>query len=222
MSKKKIKIFLVDDHQIVRDGIRALLLGSPEISIVGEASDGEEMMKKLETDRPDIILMDISLPGISGIDLTRQAVQKLPEVKVIILSMFTNEEYITNALAAGAKSYLPKNTTQQELLTAISKVYEGKEYYSDTISKIIFENFVTNVRKVKDTEPVKDEELLSSREKQILRLCVEGQTNQEIADHLYISIRTVESHKNHIMQKLGVKNTVELVKYAIRNNIAKA
>jgi DNA-binding NarL/FixJ family response regulator len=222
MSKKKIKIFLVDDHQIVRDGIKALLLGSSEISIVGEASDGEEMMEKLETDKPDIILMDISLPGISGIDLTRQALQKLPEVKVIILSMYTNEDFITNALAAGAKSYLPKNTTQQELLTAISKVYEGKEYYSDTISKIIFENFVTNVRKAKDPEPLSDEEMLSSREKQILKLCVEGQTNQEIANHLFISIRTVESHKNHIMQKLGVKNTVELVKYAIRNNIARA
>jgi len=222
MSKKKIKIFLVDDHQIVRDGIKALLLESPDISITGEALNGKELMEKLEEAKPDIILMDISLPDISGIELTKQAIQLIPGVKVIILSMYTQEDYITNAIAAGAKGYLAKNTTQQELHTAINTVFKGTEFYSETVSKIIFNNFVSNVRKTKETEPLKDkdEDLLSSREKQILQMVVEGLSNQDIADKLFISIRTVESHKNHIMQKLGIKSVVELIKYAIRINIA--
>lgn len=220
MSKKKINVFLVDDHQIVRDGIKSLLLDSTEISITGEALNGKELMEKIGQAKPDVILMDISLPDISGIELTRQITQFYPEIKIVILSMYTQEEFITNAIAAGAKGYLPKNTTQQELLNAIITVHNGKEYYNDTVSKIILENYISTVRKSKDTETEKDEENLSIREKQILKLYVEGMSNQQIADKLFISIRTVESHKNHIMQKLGVKSIVELVKYAIRNNIS--
>jgi DNA-binding NarL/FixJ family response regulator len=222
MTKKKINIFLVDDHQIVRDGIKSLLLDSSEISIAGEALNGKELMEKLETVKPDVILMDISLPDVSGIELTRQVTQNFPEIKVVILSMYTQEEFITNAIAAGAKGYLPKNTTQQELLNAVKAVCDGKEYYNDAVSKIILENYISTVRKSKEVEIANDAETLSSREKQILKLYVEGMSNQQIADKLFISIRTVESHKNHIMQKLGVKSTVELVKYAIRNNIAEA
>jgi DNA-binding NarL/FixJ family response regulator len=222
MNKKKIRIFLVDDHQIVRDGIKALLLESTDISIVGEASNGKELLSNVENAKPDIILMDISLPDISGIELTRQAIHLLPDVKVIILSMYTQEDFITNAIAAGAKGYLPKNTTQQEMHAAVNAVFEGNEFYSATVSKIIFDSYVSTTRKAKEAETDREEETLSSRERQILKLCIEGQTNQEIADSLFISIRTVESHKNHIMQKLGVKNTVELVKYAIRKNISKA
>jgi len=222
MIKKKINIFLVDDHQIVRDGIKSLLLDSSEISIAGEALNGKELMEKLETIKPDVILMDISLPDISGIELTKQVTQNFPEIKVVILSMYTQEEFITNAIAAGAKGYLPKNTTQQELLNAVKAVCDGKEYYNEAVSKIILENYISNVRKSKEVEIANDAETLSSREKQILKLYVEGMSNQQIADKLFISIRTVESHKNHIMQKLGVKSTVELVKYAIRNNIAEA
>ena len=222
MNKKKIRIFLVDDHQIVRDGIKALLLESPDIAIVGEASNGKELLDNVETANPDIILMDISLPDISGIELTRQAIQLLPDVKVIILSMYMQEDFITNAIAAGAKGYLPKNTTLQELLNAIIAVIEGKEYYNDAISKIILKSYISNVRKPVEPEifNYKEDSLLSSREKQILKMVVAGQTNQEIADNLFISIRTVESHKNHIMQKLDIKNTVELIKYALKINIA--
>jgi DNA-binding NarL/FixJ family response regulator len=222
MNKKKIKIFLVDDHQIVRDGIKSLLLDSPEISIAGEAMNGKEFMEKIEQVLPDVILMDISLPDISGIELTRQVTQQFPDIKIVILSMYTQEEFITNSIAAGAKGYLPKNTTKQELLNAIITVYNGDEYYNDAVSKIILDNYISTVRKSKEAESENDEDNLSLREKQILKLYVEGMSNQEIADKLFISIRTVESHKNHIMQKLGVKSIVELVKYAIRNNIAEA
>ena len=220
MNKKKIGIFLVDDHQIVRDGIKALLQDSPEITISGEASNGKELNERISFSDTDIILMDISLPDISGIELTRQVSKDYPEIKVLILSMYTQEDFIVNAITAGAKGYLPKNTTRNELLKAISKIYEGDEYYSESVSKIILENYISNVRKPKDPEPVRDKEddVLSAREKQILQMVVEGQSNQEIADKLFISIRTVESHKNHIMQKLGIKSTVELIKYALRVN----
>jgi len=218
MSKKKIRIFLVDDHQIVRDGIKALLQDASEIAISGEASHGKELLEKLKVTNPDIILMDISLPDISGIELTKQVLSEFPDIKIIILSMYTHEDFIINAISAGAKGYLPKNTTRQELLMAIDEIYNGKEYYSDAISKAILENFISTVRKQKEPK-TNMEETLSSREKQILKLYVEGLSNQEIANKLFISIRTVESHKNHIMLKLNVKSTVELVKYAIRNKI---
>jgi DNA-binding NarL/FixJ family response regulator len=222
MIKKKIKIFLVDDHQIVRDGIKSLLQNAPEITISGEASSGKELLSRIASSDTEIILMDISIPDISGIELTKQIHKNFPEIKVLILSMYTQEDFIVNAIAAGAKGYLPKNTTRPELLKAITEIYEGNEYYSDAISKIILENYISNVRKTKEPEPEKDkeEDVLSSREKQILQMVVEGHSNQEIADKLFISIRTVESHKNHIMQKLGIKSIVELIKYAIRNKIS--
>ena len=219
MSKKKIRIFLVDDHQIVRDGIKALLMDVSEIAISGEASNGKELMENLRVANSDIILMDISLPDISGIELTKQVVSEFPDIKVIILSMYTQEDFIINAISAGAKGYLPKNTTKQELLMAIDEIYNGKEYYSDAISKVILENFISTVRKQKESK-INTVSALSSREKQILKLYIEGLSNQEIADKLFICIRTVESHKNHIMQKLNVKSAVGLVKYAIRNKIA--
>ena len=222
MGKKKIRVFLVDDHQIVRDGIKSLLQNAPEITISGEASSGKELFDRIFSSNSDIILMDISIPDISGIELTRQISEAYPEIKVLILSMYTQEDFIVNAIAAGAKGYLPKNTTRPELLKAITELYEGNEYYSDAISKIIIENYVSNARKAKDPEleKDKDEDVLSSREKQILQMVVEELSNQEIADKLFISIRTVESHKNHIMQKLEIKSMVELIKYAIRNKIA--
>jgi len=222
MNKNKINIFLVDDHQIVRDGIKSLLMDSAEIHIAGEAMNGLELMEKLKQTKPDVILMDISLPDVSGIELTKQVTQQFPEIKVVILSMYTQEEFITNAIAAGAKGYLPKNTTKQELLNAIISVYNDKEYYNDAVSEIILGNYISSVRKSKDIISENDEEILTVREKQILKLFVEGLSNPEIADKLFISIRTVESHKNHIMQKLEAKSTVELVKYAIRNKIVEA
>ncbi len=222
MIKKKIGVFLVDDHQIVRDGIKSLLQNVPEITISGEASSGKELLERIPMSETDIILMDISIPDVSGIELTKQINKNYPDIKVLVLSMYTQEDFIVNAIAAGAKGYLPKNTTRPELLKAIFQIYEGNEYYSDTISKIIFENYISSVRKAKEpeVEKDKDEDLLSSREKQILQMVVDGLQNQEIADKLFISIRTVESHKNHIMQKLGIKSIVELIKYALRNKIA--
>ena len=212
-----IKIILTEDHQLLRDGIKALI-ASENIEIVGEAATGASLWKLLESALPDIILMDISLPDVSGIELTRTLSERFPEVKVLILSMFTDESFISQAIKAGAKGYLHKNTTREEILLAIDTVYSGSEFYSDNISKIILKSYIDNAKK-NGEEINNPNEILSKREIEILKMFADGFINKEIADKLFISIRTVESHKNHIMQKLNLKTQVELVKYAIRHNL---
>ncbi len=212
-----IKIILTEDHQLLRDGIKALI-ASDNIEIIGEASNGAELWKLMESMSPDIILMDISLPDVSGIELTRTLSERFPEVKVLILSMFTDESFINQAIKAGAKGYLHKNTTREEMLIAIDTVYSGSEFYSDNISKIILKNYIDKAKK-NGEDFSNPHEILSKREIEILKMFAEGFINKEIADRLFISIRTVESHKNHIMQKLNLKTQVELVKYSIRHNL---
>lgn len=209
-----IKLFLVDDHKLVLDGIKALLSGQTDLLILGEAGSGDEMFYLLGQKHPDIILMDISLPGISGIALCRQLKEKYPDIKVLFLSMYTNEEFIINAIHAGADGYLPKNISQEELLKAIRTVYAGGDYFSNSVSDIILSSFVRRARNGVNHEPSAS---LSKRENEILKFVAEGLSNPEIAVRLFISVRTVESHKNHIMQKLNLKTTVELVKYALKN-----
>lgn len=213
-----IKIMLVDDHQIVRDGIKALLESLDNVQVIGEASSVAELLVKLETSHPDIIVTDISMPDISGIELTK-IINENPVyngIKVLILSMFTNEDFIFNAIKAGAKGYLPKNTTRRELFDAVNTIYNGDEYFSESISNIILKSYI---KKAQGDEQADKKEALSVRETEILKHFAEGMANQEIADKLFISIRTVESHKNHIMQKLELKSTVDLIKFAIKNKI---
>jgi DNA-binding NarL/FixJ family response regulator len=212
-----IRIILTEDHQILRDGVKALI-ASENIEIIGEASNGAELLMILGKRQPDIILMDISLPDTSGIELTRIIAGLYPTVKVLILSMYTDESFISQAIKAGAKGYLHKNTTREEMLIAIETVYSGKDFYSDNISKIILKSYIDKAKMNVD-EASDPHELLSKREIEILIMFAEGFINKEIADRLFISIRTVESHKNHIMQKLNLKTQVELVKYAIRHNM---
>lgn len=215
---EKIKIILVDDHQIVRDGIKSLLAGAKEIDIIGEASEGNELLNLLKTKKPDVLVMDISMPGMSGIELTKAVKEQFPKIEVLILSMYTQEDFVLNAVSAGAKGYLPKNTTRNELINAIASLHKGKQYFNEAISSILLSSYVNTVQKKTNTEET-ETPTLSAREIEILKLYVEGASNQEIADKLFISIRTVESHKNHMMQKLNIKSIVELVKYAIRNKI---
>lgn len=213
-----IKIMLVDDHQIVRDGIKALLESLENVQVVGEASNAKELLEKLKNCKPDIIVTDISMPDISGIELTKIINEKeeFSGIKVLILSMFTNEDFIFNAIKAGANGYLPKNTTRRELFEAVNTIYNGDEYFSESISNIILKSYV---KKAQNEELTEKKESLSVRETEILKHFAQGLSNQEIADKLFISIRTVESHKNHIMQKLELKSTVDLIKFAIKNKI---
>ncbi|MCK9205210.1 MAG: response regulator transcription factor [Bacteroidales bacterium] len=214
-----IRIFLVDDHQLVRDGIKALLQGAENIFILGEASTGKECFEKIAVEQPHVLILDISLPDTSGIEITRRVTVEYPEIKVLILSMYTNEDFIINAVKAGARGYLPKNTSREELLHAIQVVSEGEEFFADSIAKIMVKSYIRNA---KEEEPVTIQRpvALTSREIEILRLFVAGYINKEISDQLDISIRTVETHKNHIMKKLELKSTVELIKFAIRNKFA--
>lgn len=212
-----IRIILTEDHQILRDGVKALI-ASRNIEIIGEASSGSELWNLLESDQPDIIFMDISLPDTSGIELTRLISVRFPSIRVIILSMYIDENFISQAIKAGAKGYLHKNTTREEMLLAIDTVYSGKDFYSDNVSKIILKSYIDNVKK-NVVEVINPNDALSKRELEILKMFAEGFINKEIAERLFISIRTVESHKNHIMQKLNLKTQVELVKYAIKNNL---
>lgn len=208
----------MDDHQLVRDGIKALLVSAEDLTILGEASSGKECFEKIAMEPPDILILDISLPDTNGIEITKRISAEYPDTRVLILSMYTNEDFIFNSVKAGARGYLPKNTSREELLCAIHAIYQGEEFFADSISRIMLKSYV---RKAKEDDtllqvrPVP----LTSREIEILKLFAEGFINKEISDQLDISIRTVETHKNHIMKKLELKSTVELIKYAIRNKI---
>lgn len=210
-----INILLADDHQIIRDGIRALLEGNEIVQVTGEASDGEQLLKMLSSHDADIVLLDISMPGRSGIEICRELQKNNPEIRVIILSMYSNEEFVIQALQAGAWGYLPKNISREELVTAISVVYAGEEYISPAVSA----DWMKNLRKKARELYQPDIGVLSRRELEIIKLCAEGVSNKDIADQLFISIRTVESHKNHIMQKLELKSTADMIKFALKNNL---
>ncbi len=212
-----IKVVLIDDHQIVRDGIKALLKDETDIEIVAEAKCGENLLELVKETDPDIILMDISLPGKSGIELCKEQIRNNAQAKILILSMYLNEDFITNAIKAGAKGYLPKNTSKPELINAIKAINAGEEYFSESVSEIILQSYMKNIKQKEEKSNMLD--TLSKREIETLKLFAEGFTNKEIADQLCISIRTVESHKTHIMQKLHIKSTVDLIKYAIKNKI---
>ncbi|MFH2143234.1 MAG: response regulator transcription factor [Bacteroidota bacterium] len=212
----KIKIILADDHRIFRDGLKSLLSDDHSIEIIGEASNGNELMDMLNTDKPDIIITDISMPGLSGIEIAGQISSNYPQIKIMILSMHTDEEFVINAIRAGAHGYIPKDTSKEELLDAIKVLYETGEYYS----KIISDNFLRSfIKKVKVEQNLSENEELTQREIEILKLAAGGLSNKEISDKLFISTKTVDAHKNHIMQKLKLKNTAEMVIYAIKNKI---
>ena len=214
----KIKVILVDDHQIVRDGIKSLLMGCIDIEVVAEAKDGIELFNILNNITPDIILLDISLPGMSGIEVSKRMRVDYPDIKILMLSMYTSEDFIFNALKAGVMGYLPKNTTRDELLQAINSVAANVEYFSKSISDTILKSYVNTA---KNGSVVSSDSLdnLTNREREILHYVVEGNNNTSIAKQLYISIRTVETHKSSIMRKLNLGNTVDLIKFAIKNKL---
>ena len=215
---EKIKLILVDDHQLVRTGIANLLAGETGFEIIGEAADAKDLFELLRKTQPDITVLDIALPGMSGIEITKKLHNDYPGIRILILSMHTSEEFIFNAINSGARGYLPKNTSRKELIEAIYAIHRGEEFFAESISNVILKSYIKKA-KSDSQEDENNENLLSKREIEVLKLFAEGMTNQEIADKLFISIRTVESHKNHIMARLELKTTVDLVKFAIRNNI---
>ncbi len=210
-----IRIILVDDHQIVRDGLRSLLQGHENITIAGEASGGSHLTAVLANTEADLILLDISMPGESGIDICRRIKAAYPGIRVLILSMYSGEEFIVQSLQAGASGYLPKNISREELIRAITTVIQGESYISPSLSETYIHSLIRKAQQ--QQEPAA---FLSRRETEILRLCAAGLSNKDIAGRLFISTRTVESHKTHIMQKLDLKTAADMIRYAIRNNLA--
>jgi len=214
----KIKILLADDHRIILDGVKLMLDEENNYEICGMAGNGEEALQMAVDLNPDIIIADISMPDINGIQLIEKIKALKLSAKIIVLSMYATQDYICNALKVGANAYLTKQTTtKNELLEAISAVLNNEEYFSSNIAKIMIRNYSDQARK--NGSPDIKTISLTCREKEILKLYAGGYSNQEIAGMLAISTRTVDAHKNNIMQKFSFKSTVEMVKYAIRNNL---
>jgi DNA-binding NarL/FixJ family response regulator len=214
---EKVKIMLVDDHRIFRDGIVALLETEDNIEILSQASDGEELLAKLKTIKPDIVVLDINMPKISGIEITGIMREEYPDIKVIILSANMDEETIFNSIKAGAKAFLPKHATSKELIDAIFAIEKGDEYISKSISDTIMKSYFRMAKGGEKTASKID--LLTDRELEIIKWFAEGMSYKEIGAKLFISARTVESHKNNIMEKLELETKVDLVKFAIKNKI---
>jgi DNA-binding NarL/FixJ family response regulator len=221
LKVERIKVFLVDDHQIILDGVKNMIIDEADIEFCGFASNAPTALKMIEAMNPDVVISDISMPEMTGTELTKILTEKNIEAKILILSMYTTDDCILNAIKSGAKGILPKQDTNKDmLLEAIRTIYEGGEYYAPSISKKIMNTYISNVKKGYVADNSK-KFTLTNREKEILKLYVEGNSNQEVAQILNISIRTVETHKNNIMQKFHFKSTVEMVKFALKNNLVK-
>jgi DNA-binding NarL/FixJ family response regulator len=213
-----IKIVIVDDHQIIRDGISAMFLSSKIIKVIGEAADYDDLMRILEKQNPDVIILDIALPGKSGVEITKELNEKNDDIKILILSGNANEENIIDSIKAGARGFLPKNTSKEEFIEAITMVHNNEEYFGANLSKIIYKSYVHQVQTNTGNEP---ETILSGREIEIIKLLSDGLSGKEIGDKLFISPRTVESHKSNILEKLNLRNSAEIIKYAIKQGIIK-
>jgi DNA-binding NarL/FixJ family response regulator len=209
-------VLLAEDHTIVRKGIRSLLDEESDIKVVGEAEDGREAVDKVEQLEPDVVLMDISMPTLNGLEATRQIIKRWPDVKVLILTMYTDEEYIFQFLRAGAAGYLVKRTAPTELVSAIQAAYRGESFLSPVVSKKVIEEYV---RYALESAPEDDYDKLTDREREVLQLLAEGFTNKEIARQLHISVKTAGVHRTNLMDKLDLHNLSEVTKYAIRKGI---
>lgn len=208
---KKIKVILADDHAMIRDGIKSLLSKNKELVIAGEAKNGKEVLALYTTLAPDLVIMDISMPDMNGMDAAQLILQQNAEAKIIMLSMYDDEEYISRCMETGVKGYVVKNETGGELDHAVNTVLKGQNYFSPQVQKVIFNKYSSVVGK----KNIKEQEVrLTSREIEIVQLISEGLTSPEMAEKLFISPRTVETHRANLMKKMGVKNSIELVKKA--------
>ena len=210
-----IKVLLADDHKIVRDGIKLMLQSQAGIDVVDEAGNGLEVLKKLEFNIIDLVIMDINMPEMDGIKATKEIREKYPNTKVLALSMSNDELHIRQMIQAGASGYIMKSAGRSELKEAITNIIEGKHYFSDEATLSIMMDLVKGKGKSASSEPVH----ITDRELEILELIIKEYTNQEIAEKLYISSRTVDAHRRNLLQKTGARNTAGLVKYAFQHNI---
>jgi len=213
---RKTRILLADDHQLMRSGLRLVIEQQPDLTIVGEAADGREAVALAKSVRPDVAVMDISMPNLNGIEAAHQIIQSQPDIAVIVLSMHTDESYVLRALKAGAKGYLLKDSAEADLIAAVRAVAHGKSFFSPAVSKVLLDDYM---RKLKRSGADDAYDLLTPREREILQLVAEGKSNKEVANLLNLSVYTVETHRSNVMQKLNLKGIPELTLYAVRKGI---
>ncbi len=211
-----MRILLADDHTIVRQGLRKILEESRDWQVVGEAGNGREAVRLALELQPDVAILDIGMPLLNGIEAARQIARRLPDTRILILSMHSDEAYIIQALEAGAKGYLLKDTADADLLGAVAAVMRGKSFFSPAVARVMLDDYV---RRLRDRGIVDRYDTLSEREREIFQLIAEGKTNKEIAEILGVSPSTIETHRGHIMEKLDVHSAVEMVLYAVRKGI---
>ena len=209
----KIKILVVDDHAIMREGIRALLGLYDDIEVVGEAAEGNEAIEKARELAPDVIIMDIAMPGMDGLEATRRIRKKTPTAKVLVLTQYDNKEYILSVIKAGAAGYVPKRALSSELVSAARAVHKGDSFLYPSAASALIEDYLEHI----EEEPY---DRLTQREREILKLIADGHTSREIAGMLFISLKTVQGHRMKIMEKLNLHNRTELIKYAVRKGLA--
>ena len=211
-----IRIVLADDHSVMRSGLRALLQQNPDMQVVGEANDGREALSLAESLKPDVAVLDITMPNLNGIEAARQMVSRQLDVAIIMLSMHSDEGYVLRALRAGVRGYLLKEAAEIDLLHAIRAVTQGKSFFSPAVSRMLAEDYI---RQLQEKEVVDSYDLLTSREREILQLIAEGNSNKDIANRLSLSLHTVETHRGNILQKLNLHSIPDLILYAVRKGV---
>jgi two-component system response regulator NreC len=213
---EKIRVFLVDDHTVVRQGLRRILESDEEIEIVGEAGDGRTAIDLVQKLRPHVVVMDVAMPELNGIEATRQILKRVEGAKVLVLSMHGDDVYVRQALKAGARGYLLKDSEDLDLIKAVKAIRAGGSFFSPPVSKVVLSGYLGDKAEGDAEDGVAR---LTDREREVLQLIAEGKTNKEVAHALSVSVNTVETHRKHIMEKLDLHNTAELVRFAIRTKI---
>jgi two-component system, NarL family, response regulator NreC len=212
----EIRILLADDHTVVRQGLRKIIEAQPGWSVVAEAGNGREAVRQAEDLEPDIAVLDIGMPELTGIEAARQISRKVPSVRILILSMYSQESYVVEVLQAGARGYLLKDSADVDLIRAIKAISQGKSFFSPAVAKVMLDDYVRRLAQKGITDRY---DALSEREREIFQLIAESRSNKEIAERLCISVSTVETHRAHIMEKLDVHSAAEIVLYAVRRGI---
>jgi two-component system, NarL family, response regulator NreC len=215
-ATSQIRILLADDHTVMRSGLRLLLERQPNLTVVGEAADGREAVAFAAAEEPDVVVMDIAMPHLNGVEAARQIVAHNPHIAVAILSMHSDESYVIRSLKAGARAYLLKDSAEADLIEAIHAIRLGKSFFSPAVRRILKEDYMLQLDK-KDADDTY--ELLTTREREVLQLVAEGQSNKDVANFLNLSLYTVETHRTHILQKLNLHSVPELILYAVRKGI---
>jgi DNA-binding NarL/FixJ family response regulator len=211
-----MRILLADDHTLMRHGLRKIIQEQPDWEVVAETGDGREAVRLATELKPDVAVLDIAMPLLNGIEATRQIARRAPPVRILILSMYSDESYIVQALRAGAHGYLLKDSADVDLIRAVTAVSQGKSFFSPVVAKVMLDDYV---RRLADKGITDRFDSLSEREREIFQLIAEGHSNKEIADLINLSVSTVETHRAHIMEKLDVHNTAEIVLYAVRKGV---